>query len=193
MALDTVDAVRRCTLVAGVLVLIEEPSDARLFDDGDFDDAATPASIRVHQCHTDGIDAALTEGARLLAADGWRGPVAALPADLPFLRATDLEAVLRCASAASSVVADAEGSGTTLLTAPDARSLRPSYGPDSFRRHQRSGAIPVLVDPASSVRRDVDTLADLGSAADAGLLGIRTRRVLDLWSDDGSPQVTVLR
>ena len=72
MALDTVDAVRRCTLVAGVLVLIEEPSDARLFDDGDFDDAATPASIRVHQCHTDGIDAALTEGARLLAADGWR-------------------------------------------------------------------------------------------------------------------------
>jgi 2-phospho-L-lactate guanylyltransferase len=86
------------------------------------------------------------------------GPVAALPADLPALRPAELTEALGLCSARS-FVPDAEGTGTVLLAAP-VGDLHPLFGPGSARAHERSGAVRLPGD-WPTLRRDVDTLADL--------------------------------
>jgi 2-phospho-L-lactate guanylyltransferase len=96
-------------------------------------------------------------------------PIAVVPADLPALRPVDLAAALRAAPAGTlSYVADAAGTGTVLLAAADPEPLVPRFGPDSARAHTRAGAVPLLGD-WPSLRRDVDTAADLAAATILGL------------------------
>jgi 2-phospho-L-lactate guanylyltransferase len=79
-------------------------------------------------------------------------------ADLPCLRTGDLDVVL--AHPDRAFVADADGSGSTLLLAPAGSELRPYFGPGSARAHSRSGAVRVA-DELTSLRLDVDTTEDL--------------------------------
>ncbi|BCJ66927.1 hypothetical protein GCM10009779_24830 [Polymorphospora rubra] len=65
-------------------------------------------------------------------------------------------------------LADAPGTGTVLLTAPPGVPLDPHFGVDSAARHAASGALP-LTGGWPTLRRDVDTPADLAAAADLGL------------------------
>jgi 2-phospho-L-lactate guanylyltransferase len=65
-------------------------------------------------------------------------------------------------------VADAPGTGTVLLTAPPGVPLDPRFGVGSAAAHRASGAVP-LTGPWPSLRRDVDTAADLADAARLGL------------------------
>jgi 2-phospho-L-lactate/phosphoenolpyruvate guanylyltransferase len=65
-------------------------------------------------------------------------------------------------------VADAEGTGTTLLLAAPGVALDPRFGEGSACRHAESGAHP-LAGPWPGLRRDVDTADDLREAADLGL------------------------
>jgi 2-phospho-L-lactate guanylyltransferase len=104
-------------------------------------------------------------------------PVAALTGDLPALRPAELTAGLSEAGAAGgrAFVPDASGAGTTLLTAPSGAALRPRFGPGSAAAHASSGATPLL-GPWPSLRRDVDTAADLAAAAVLGL-GPHTARL----------------
>jgi len=96
----------------------------------------------------------------------------ALCADLPALRPDDLEAVLAAAPASGAAfVADADGVGTTLLVAASAAELRPAFGPSSRAAHLAAGAVEL--DAGTSVRRDVDTPADLDAALGLGV-GPRT-------------------
>ncbi len=91
-------------------------------------------------------------------AGGLTGPLAALPADLPALRPAELtEALTLCT--ARSFVPDADGTGTVLLAAPFGE-LNPLFGQGSAAAHERSGATP-LPGRWPTLRRDVDTLADL--------------------------------
>src|SRR5919204_619987 len=69
---------------------------------------------------------------------------------------------------AHAIVPDASGTGTTLLTAPSGAALNPRFGTGSAAAHAASGAVP-LVGPWPSLRRDVDTAADLRAAAALGL------------------------
>jgi len=86
------------------------------------------------------------------------GPLAALPADLPALRPAELTEALGLCTARS-FVPDADGTGTVLLAAPFG-DLNPLFGQGSAAAHERSGATP-LHGRWPTLRRDVDTLADL--------------------------------
>ena len=93
--------------------------------------------------------------------------IAALCADLPALSSTDLGDALATIQQRS-FVADAAGTGTTLLVAPARVQLTPSFGEDSARRHADSGARPLTAD-LTTLRLDVDTAADLARAVTVGV------------------------
>jgi 2-phospho-L-lactate guanylyltransferase len=120
-----------------------------------------------------GLNAAVRRGVAAAAT----GPVAALLADVPALRAEDLLAALDAAAPYPlAMVPDAEGTGTVLLCAREAAAMRPSFGPGSAARHVAQGYAVVGLD-LPRLRRDVDDLDDLGAAQDLGL-GARTTEAL---------------
>jgi 2-phospho-L-lactate/phosphoenolpyruvate guanylyltransferase len=172
IALDTIAAAAACPAVAQVYVVTDDGALVALaFDIPGLrfvpeDDGTSTAR---------GIDAAIAVGAAR-AGDGM--PRAALLGDLPALRAHDLQVALSWASAVDQgVVADAEGTGTTLVTASRGIPLRTAFGTDSFAKHVALGCVPLAIPDASTVRRDVDTAEQLESAAALGV-GPRTARVL---------------
>jgi len=113
----------------------------------------------------DGLNAALAA-----AAAGLAGPVAALTGDLPALRPAELAGALAEAGRrdGAAYVADAAGSGTVLLTGSGPAWFSPGFGRDSASRHGHAGA-RTLTGSWPSLRRDVDTAADLREAVDLGL------------------------
>lgn len=113
--------------------------------------------------------------------------VAALVGDLPALRAPDLSAALvAAAEQARAFVADAPGTGTTLLTATPGTPLRPQFGPGSAARHARTA---VHLAAAPGLRADVDTAADLRVALRLGV-GAATAAVLRQQASRGVHQGT---
>lgn len=158
-ALDTAAA---CLAAPSVRAVLAVTDDARL--------AATLSAIGCEAVPDagDGLNGALREGAAV-AAHRWPDlqPVALL-ADLPALLPADLEAALATlVPGGASYVVDAEGTGTTLYTAPPAE-FDPAFGEDSAIAHQVSGALAVRGD-LITLRRDVDDLDDLREAATLGL------------------------
>lgn len=156
MAMDTVTAAAQCALV---IAIVETEIDAAAL--------GTVPGVIAHRTSVTGLNEAIMDGvkARASLADAdstsWIG---VLPGDLPGLEAAELGRVLdRCAMHRYSVVPDHQGVGTTLLAATEVAALRPQYGPDSFRRHQLAGAVPIELPQTSSLRWDIDTVADLGS------------------------------
>ncbi|MGM1065375.1 2-phospho-L-lactate guanylyltransferase [Saccharothrix sp. Mg75] len=119
----------------------------------------------------EGLNAALRFGAGVLRAEDASSVVGALQADLPALRTAELAAAL-AAARGRSFVPDRQGTGTTMLLSAPGGPLDPSFGAGSAAAHAASGAVP-LVGPWPSLRHDVDTAEDLGSAAALGL-GART-------------------
>ena len=173
IALDTIAAASACARVAQVFVVTNDGALVALAYD-------IPGLRFVSEGDARGIDAAVSVGADALGADaaGERMPRAALLGDLPALRPGDLDAALAAASAVDrGVVADAEGTGTTLVTARSGIPLLTSFGGGSFARHVGLGCVPLGIDAASSLRRDVDTPDQLEAAAALGV-GPRTAAVL---------------
>jgi 2-phospho-L-lactate guanylyltransferase len=115
-----------------------------------------------------GLNPALAHGARTAGA----ADVAALSSDLPALRSAELTAALAAAEAAPRCfVADAAGTGTTLLTAHGV-DLDPRFGGGSASAHRDGGALPLTGD-WPGLTRDVDTADDLRAALALGV-GPRT-------------------
>ncbi|MFD6416945.1 2-phospho-L-lactate guanylyltransferase [Streptomyces sp. NPDC060194] len=189
-AQDTVAAALACVRVRDVVVVTDDPLagaelaalGARIVPEPVRRPAARPP--RVPACGTtgltarttaeDGLNAALAHGAALAARLRPGAPVAALNADLPALRPAELACVLNEARAfPRAFLADAAGIGTTLLSARPGVELAPAFGGASRARHAASGAIEISHADVDSVRRDVDTGADLRAAALLGL-GPRT-------------------
>ena len=105
-------------------------------------------------------------------------PRAALLGDLPALRPGDLAEALRAAaSLPRAVVPDAEGTGSTLVTAAPGEEWTSAFGMGSFARHVELGCAPVQIRDASTLRRDVDDAAQLEAARALGL-GPRTAALL---------------
>jgi len=120
------------------------------------------------------LNDALTRAAHIAAANQARA-VLVLPADLPFLRAADVAAMLAPATemigARSDVVTRrmiaicpdrAEDGSNALLVAPPV-GFQFQYGPGSFRRHQTEAhrlGMEVHVVDARGIRFDLDTEAD---------------------------------
>jgi 2-phospho-L-lactate/phosphoenolpyruvate guanylyltransferase len=122
-----------------------------------------------------GLNEALSAGAEHAAANCPARGLAALTADLPALSSAELSAALTAASTVpQAFVADAAGSGTTLYTAMPGVSFVPRFGLRSRMRHRQAGAVELDLPGIPGLRCDVDTLADLHSAARIRL-GVRTR------------------
>ena len=75
------------------------------------------------------------------------------------------------------MVADAEGTGSTLVTAGAGVSWASAFGEGSFAAHVALGFAALPVPEDSSLRRDVDTAEQLAQAATLGL-GRRTAALL---------------
>ncbi|MFF4879196.1 2-phospho-L-lactate guanylyltransferase [Micromonospora sp. NPDC000668] len=172
LAADTLRAVLACPAVAEALVVTDDPRVAA---------AARAAGARVLPDEPDaGLNAAFRHGAAG-ATTGW---VAGLTADLPALRPAELAAALLAAQTGPAgvrrFVPDAPGGGTVLLAAPPSVPLDPRFGVGSAAAHAASGALPLTGD-WPSLRRDVDTAADLTAAAQLGL-GPHTAALTDAGS-----------
>jgi 2-phospho-L-lactate guanylyltransferase len=174
-ALDAVSALLRSELVARVIVVT---------------DAAAPVARSLSALGAEvvpdpggGLNAAVTAGI-----DSARSvephpggeeipvptPVAALLGDLPCLTTNDIDdALTRASGHPLAVVPDAEGSGTTLITAAAGVPLVPRFGAGSAARHAAAGHAVLDVAPESTLRLDVDTEADLAVAIARGV-GRRT-------------------
>jgi 2-phospho-L-lactate guanylyltransferase len=175
MAVDVVAACVAAESVTSVLVVTD-------------DEAAAPAVTAVGadvvaDLPDAGLNPALGYGAQILAAAHPEAGVAAVSSDLPALTPAVLDAVLRRAAAVDvACVADAAGTGTTLLAARRSDAFTPSFGEGSLRRHLDAGAVDLTATADARLRRDVDTIDDLSVAVDLGC-GTETMRLLDAHPD----------
>jgi 2-phospho-L-lactate guanylyltransferase len=167
IALDTIDAAASCAAVGQVVVVTDDGGLVlQAFD--------IPGLRFVSDEKAEGLDAAVALGAET--AEGM--PRAALLGDVPALRPEDLAAALDAAAAVDrGVVADAEGTGSTLVTARAGVTWASSFGEGSFARHVSLGCVPLSIPDASTLRRDVDTAGQLAAAEQLGL-GRRTSALL---------------
>jgi 2-phospho-L-lactate guanylyltransferase len=163
-ALDTVAACVAATTIAEVLVAT---------DDAMFSvELAGLGAVTI----PDGVAMDLNGTLRQSAAEARRRwpelvPVA-LTADLPAVRAEDLDDALGVVEDGEpAYVADADGRGTTLYTAPYDR-FDPRFGPGSASAHDATGARAITA-ALPRLRRDVDDLEDLDVALALGV-GPRT-------------------
>src|SRR4051794_16292322 len=145
MAADTVGAAIACPDVRRVTVVT---------DDGDVGSLVSELGARVVADEPDaGINAALRHGMATLSAEGDGIAVAALAADLPALRPTDLSLALRAARRSpQSFVTDSAGTGTTMYATISTGDFDPRFGPRSAIRHALD-AVSLDVD-VPSLRRD---------------------------------------
>ncbi|MEV6805871.1 2-phospho-L-lactate guanylyltransferase [Streptomyces sp. NPDC051132] len=161
-AQDTVAAALACAAVSDVVVVTDDELAGREL-------AALGARI-VPDVPGAGLNAALAHGAAAVRQGRPGAAVAALNADLPALRATELFRVLDSAAQfPRAFLPDAAEVGTTLLTAAGDQALRPAFGADSRIRHRASGARELSPPGVGSVRQDVDTGDDLRAALALGV------------------------
>lgn len=160
IALDTVEVA--CS-VASVVVVTDDAEVAA--------EAIALGARVVGEGPGGGLNGALAHGASTVS-----GFKAALLGDLPSLQASDLAAALLAAAVVDrACVADADGVGTTLVTARGGIPLVTAFGEGSYAKHLALGC--VALNTGATLRRDVDTAADLAEASALGL-GPRTRDVL---------------
>ena len=152
---DTLGAAAAARAVDQLWVVTDDPRTAAL--------AAGLGARVVPDSPDAGLNAALAHGA---ATTGVRC-VAALHSDLPALRPAELDDALgRAAVVPRSFVADADGTGTTLLAVTDG-DLRPAFGRGSAAAHAAGGAVALTGD-WPGLRRDVDTVEHLAVARALG-------------------------
>jgi 2-phospho-L-lactate/phosphoenolpyruvate guanylyltransferase len=170
-AQDTVAAALACPAVRDVAVVTGDALAGR--------ELAGLGAVIVADEPGGGLNAALTHTAAVVRSAHPNSPLAALNADLPALRPTELARVLEAAAQfPRAFLPDAAGIGTTLLAAGPGRELRPSFGADSRALHRASGAVELRLDSVDSVRQDVDTGDDLRAALALGV-GPRTAAVAE--------------
>ncbi|MGP3533827.1 2-phospho-L-lactate guanylyltransferase [Microbacterium sp. RD1] len=168
IALDTIAAAAAAEEVARVIVVTDDADVAAEF-------AAAENVEVVAENEAAGLDAAVALGADAAGADS---PRAALLGDLPALRPSDLDAALAAAAAVErGLVADAEGTGSTLVTARAGAVWTTAFGNDSAARHRLLGCTDLDIPEQSTLRRDVDTAEHLEEARSLGL-GVHTSAVL---------------
>jgi 2-phospho-L-lactate/phosphoenolpyruvate guanylyltransferase len=176
LAADTLAAAR--PVVRRILLVASDPAAVARLRRFDVEITAEP--------ETGDLNAALRHGEKMLREDDPDSVIGAIQADLPALRSAELAAALAEAAARRVFVADADGTGTTLLLSAPGGALDPRFGAGSARAHAESGAL-ALDAPAPSLRRDVDTPADL---ADAEKLGVGPWTAAVLWGRSAVREAT---
>lgn len=161
-AQDTVSAALACTAVHGVAVVTNDAHAGTEL-------SALGAEV-VPDVPGTGLNAALAHGFHAVRQREQNAAVAALNADLPALKSTELAQVLEYAAHfPRSFLPDAAGIGTTFLAALPGHPLAPAFGEGSRARHRASGAVELGVQGVDGARQDVDTGADLLAATALGV------------------------
>jgi 2-phospho-L-lactate/phosphoenolpyruvate guanylyltransferase len=177
LLLDTVSAAAAAERVRRLFVVCEDDRVTAALAE-----AALPGVSWTDERGLPGLNAALRYGAEAMSGDV---AVGALQADLPALRAADLDAALAEAAGRRAFCPDHAGTGTTLLLAAPGTPLAPAFGVGSAAAHAAGGAVPVGLD-LPSLRCDVDTAADLARARRLGL-GPHTTALLARTGADAMP------
>lgn len=161
-ALDSVRAMAAATRVREVVVVT---------DDEQVRGALTAVDVRwLPDGPEPGLNPAVAHAADVVRAEHPGVGIAVVAADLPALRSDEVDrALLAAAATPRGFVADAAGTGTTLLSVRPGALLDPRFGPRSRAAHAASGAVPLSPPAVPGLRRDVDTEVDLW---DAGRLGL---------------------
>ena len=168
IALDTLEAVSRANQVSRLIVVTADEALAR--------EAETYGEVIV-ETEPAGIAAAIATG---LAHISRETPRAALLGDLPGLGPRDLDlALILAAGFDRGFVRDAEGTGSTLVTARGGVAFEERFGPGSAEAHRAAGLVELDVPAVSTVRQDVDDLDQLEALAIRGV-GPRTTSLLGL-------------
>ena len=179
-ALDTIAAAVGARSVARVIVVGDDPSLA-----GDAEFLAEPSTPGLLPAIRHGI-AHARSGSRDATAsllDPREAAVAVLLGDLPVLRPEELYAVLEAASRHPlAFVRDADGTGTTLVTAAPGVPLEPRFGPGSAARHAEAGFVELEASAAPGLTRDVDTVDGLETVLHHGV-GDHTAEVVARLAD----------
>jgi 2-phospho-L-lactate guanylyltransferase len=162
IALDTVDAALATPGVSGVLV-VTSATASPVFDE-------TEALVLIEDDPSD-LRSAIELGIETAAEMGAPGRgIAVLLGDLPALTADELQSALEQARPHElAMVPDAEGTGTTLITAADGAAHNPAFGPGSAALHRSAGYAELDVPADSGLRMDADTRDTLDALA--GRLG----------------------
>ncbi|AND16771.1 2-phospho-L-lactate guanylyltransferase [Rathayibacter tritici] len=166
--LDTLAAVAAAEPVAALLLVTSDPGAAERARN------EHPQLVVVPDPGT--LDAAVSTGAGTALRRRPDAPVIVLTGDLPALVPSDLARALAL-PALPAVVPDREGSGTTALLLAAGALVAPAFGPGSLARHRDAGCTVLALPVTSTLRLDVDTLADLGDAEETGV-GPHTARAL---------------
>lgn len=168
LALDTIAAAAATPRVSRVVVVTDDAELSALV-------AQWPAVDVIAEGDVRGLDAAIALGAE---AAGQGTPRAALLGDVPALTPHDLDAALDLAGRVErGLVPDAEGTGSTLVTARPGAVWVSAFGAGSAARHRLLGCADLAVPRDSTLRRDVDTAVQLAEAVALGV-GPRTAAVL---------------
>lgn len=170
---DTMAAARSARNVARLLVVVDRPGVEHPTGGDELLVQSAP-----------GLNAALREAAEHALARWPADGVAAIVGDLPALRPDELaDALDEAAHTARGYVADAQDTGTTLLTARGV-PLEPAFGAGSAARHAAS-ATPLPAGPG--LRHDVDTAEDLARVLALGVgpatLAATAARLLEVHPD----------
>ncbi len=159
-AQDTVTAALACPDVARVAVVTDDPVGSLLSELG--------ADV-IPDVPNSGLNPALRYAAQRVRHDDQHAAVAALSADLPSLRPTDLSAAFRAGTGPRWFVSDLAGDGTTMLAATAGQEFSPRFGSGSQAEHCALGMVEVDSSDIERLRRDVDTLSDLWDACRRGV------------------------
>ncbi|GAA3750490.1 2-phospho-L-lactate guanylyltransferase [Spinactinospora alkalitolerans] len=170
VAADTVMAAVSCPGAAEVIVVTDDPLAASALRD-----------LGAHVVTDEpgaGLNPALVHGAAEALTLRPGTGVCALSADLPALRPGELNRVLAAARPhGQAFLSDTPGIGTTAYAAGPGAAFTPAFEGASRRRHRAGGAAEIGLDDVPTVRRDVDTPADLREAAALGV-GPHTAKVV---------------
>jgi len=176
MAHDVVSVLRATPGIGRVLVITDDPTAT--------DELKDDARI-VMDAPRAGLSAALSFGARVAARHWPADGILTVASDLAALSTPDLLLVLETAAAVRAsrfLIADAAGSGTTILAAAPGTSLRPRFEGGSRAAHLAEGAVDLTETAPPGLRQDVDTAADVAAilAIGAGPRTLRTLRTYGL-------------
>ena len=170
-AADTISAERSVSNVELVLVICGDRPLAQTF--------VAPGVTVLDEPEPGGLNAAATAGINWATSRHPAAGVVVIPADLPALRADDVDAALLLAARhPRAALADREGVGTTMLTGLPGSPPRPRFGADSYAAHLADGAVGLDDSGLDRAVRDVDTSHHLSQVRLLGV-GAATGRVLD--------------
>lgn len=163
MLRDTVAAVGATDGVNHLVVLFDDSKDVDAFPA--WQAVAVPGA---------GLNGSIERGAALVHRRFPGHGLVVVPADLPALRPGELAACLDIAGRHHrGYLPDADGAGTTILTATGSGPVLPAYGAGSAAVHAATGAQQLSQDGMASVRTDVDDLRSLAAALALGC-GVHT-------------------